>query len=142
WALRLLPSWTIVDWLIRRDPERWIHRNVHYSDESIKSREEHRELARPLHRHDGRRAYYRQLRDTLDTRGMKQFVADLRAREFPIPLLLVYAPSDPIVPPAVGDRLRALIPNAQFTRLSDGSHFAHVDAVPLFLEATLPFLKA
>jgi pimeloyl-ACP methyl ester carboxylesterase len=141
WALRVLPSWRIVDWMIRRNPERWIHRNVHYSDETIKSREEHREFARPLYRRDGRRTYYRQLRDTLDTRGMKQFVAALREREFPIPLLLVYAPRDPIVPPVVGDRLRALIPNAQFIRLSGGSHFAHVDAVPLFLDAVMPFLS-
>jgi pimeloyl-ACP methyl ester carboxylesterase len=142
WALRLLPSWRLVNWMIARDPERWIHNNVHYLDEELKSREEHRELARPLMVVAGRRTYYRQLRDTLDTRHMKQFVAALRAAAFPIPLLLVYAPRDPIVPAAIGDRLAALIPQAQFIRLSTGSHFAHVDAVPHFLEAVTPFLSA
>lgn len=142
WALRLLPSWRILDWLIRRDPERWIHNNVHYWDETLKSREEHREFARPLRERAGRRTYYRQLRDTLDTRDMKRFVRELRATRFPIPLLLVYAPADPIVPPVVGDRLRALVPTSEFVRLDHGSHFAHVDAPELFLAAVDRFLSA
>ena len=141
WAMRLLPSWTIVDWLIRRHPERWIHKNVHYYDESIKSREEHREFARPLMTREGRRTYYRQLRDTLDTKHMAVFVRELRATRFPIPLLLVYAPADPIVPPIVGDKLHELVPGATFTKLPTGSHFAHVDAVSHFVDAVLPFLS-
>ncbi len=140
WALRVLPGWRVLDRMIRKNPEKWVHENVHYCDESLKSREEHREYARALHRRDGRRAYYRQLHDTLDSHEMKRFVAALRAREFPIPLTLVYAPEDPIVPPIVGDRLHALIPQARFVKLAGGSHFAHVDAVPLFLEAIAPFL--
>lgn len=142
WAMRLLPSWTIVDWLIRRNPERWVHENVHYFDESLKSREEHRIYAAPLRERAGRRTYYRQLRDTLDTAHMKPFNAALRAAPFPIPLMLVYAPKDPIVPAAVGDRLRALVPQATFVKLSTGSHFAHVDAPSHFLEAIEPFLAA
>jgi pimeloyl-ACP methyl ester carboxylesterase len=141
WAMRLLPSWPIVDWLIRRNPERWVHENVHYYDESLKSREEHAEFARPLHTREGRRTYYRQLRDTLDTKHMAAFVRDLRAAPFPIPLLLVYAPADPIVPPIVGDKLRELVPAASFTKLATGSHFAHVDAPSHFVDAVLPFLS-
>lgn len=142
WVLRLLPSWQVLNWLIGRNPELWVHKNVHYFDEELKSREEHREYARPLRDVAGRRTYYRQLRDTLDTRDMKQFVTALREAPFPIPLLLVYAPSDPIVPAEIGDRLRALIPQAQFVRLATGSHFAHVDAVPDFVAAVMPFLSA
>jgi pimeloyl-ACP methyl ester carboxylesterase len=71
---------------------------------------------------------------------MKTFVRDLRAHAFPVPLLLVYAERDPIVPPVVGDRLRALVPTAQFVRLAEASHFAHVDAAPRFVEAVLPFV--
>ena len=140
WVLRALPSWRLLDWLIRRDPERWVHNNVHYVDESLKSREEHREFARPLMERAGRRTYYRQLRDTLDTKDMKVFVREVR-RGFPIPLMLIYAPADPIVPPIVGDRLRALIPAAQFVKLTEGSHFAHVDAPSAFVAAALPFLN-
>lgn len=142
WAMRLLPSWAIVDRLIRRNPDRWVHKNVHYYDESLKSREEQRVYAAPLRERAGRRTYYRQLRDTLDTGGMAEFVAALRARPFPIPLLLVYAPKDPIVPPIVGERLAALVPQATLVKLTTGSHFAHVDATEHFLDAIDPFLTA
>ncbi len=141
-ALRVLPSRTIVDRLVRRDPERWVHRNVHYWDESLKSREEHRVFAAPLRREAGRRGFYRALRDTLDVRAMSRFVQALEARPFPVPLTLVYATRDPVVPPKVGDRLRTLVPTATFIRLSDASHFAHVDAADRFVAAVLPRLTA
>jgi pimeloyl-ACP methyl ester carboxylesterase len=128
--------------LLGRDPERWIHKRVHYLDESLKSREEHRVYAKALHERAGRRTYYRQLRDTLDTRGMRELGAALQRAPFPIPLWLVYAPRDPMVPPIVGDRLRALIPGATFVKLETGSHFAHVDAPAHFLAAIEPFLAA
>ena len=142
WALRALPSWWLIDRLVRRDPERWVHKHVHYYDESLKCRADFRELAAPLRTRGGRRGFYRHLRDTLDAREMAGFVAQLRARRFPIPLLLVYAERDPIVPPAVGDRLHALVPEARLVRLAECSHFAHVDAAPRFVEAIAPFLAA
>ncbi len=140
WALRLLPARFLLDRLVRRHPERWVHRNVHYFDESLKSREEHRVYAAPLATPAGRRTFYRHLRDALDAREMARFVRRLGAAAFPIPLLLVYARRDPMVPPAVGDRLRALVPGAGFVRLDDASHFAHVDAAPRFVAAIEPFL--
>ena len=142
WALRLLPAWPLVDWLVRRNPERWVHRNVHYYDETLKSREEHREYAAPLQTRAGRRAFYRHLRDTLDVRHMRSFVAALRVTRFPIPLLLVYAARDPMVPPAVGKKLHALVPDATFLELAEASHFAHVDAAARFVAAIEPFLTA
>jgi pimeloyl-ACP methyl ester carboxylesterase len=141
-ALRVLPARWIIDRLVRRDPERWVHKNVHYFDESLKSREEHREYARPLATPEGRRTFYRHLRDSLDASEMKKFVAALRATTFPVPLLLVYAKLDPMVPPAVGDKLHALVPAAEMIWLDDASHFAHVDAAPRFVAAVEPFLRA
>jgi pimeloyl-ACP methyl ester carboxylesterase len=140
WALRVLPAWPLVDLLVRRDPERWVHRNVHYYDETLKSREEHREFAAPLATRPGRRAFYRHLRDALDARAMKQFARALRATPFPIPLLLVYAARDPMVPAIVGKRLHALVPSARFVELPEASHFAHVDAAAAFVAACEPFL--
>jgi pimeloyl-ACP methyl ester carboxylesterase len=142
WALRILPSWPLIDWLVRRDPERWVHKNVHYYDETLKSRQDHRELSAPLKEREGRRGFYRHLRDTLDTREMKKFERALRERPFPIPLLLVYSERDPIVPPAMGDRLHALVPAAELVRLTECSHFAHVDAAPRFVAAIEPFLTS
>lgn len=140
WALRLLPSRFVVDRLVRRNPERWVHKNVHYYDESLKSREEHRVYAEPLSTPAGRRSFYRHLRDSLDVREMKRFTRMLRETRFPIPLLLVYAKRDPMVPPIVGQRLRALVPDADFIELDEASHFAHVDAAPRFVTAIEPFL--
>ena len=141
WALRVLPAWPLVDALVRRDPEAWVHRNVHYYDETLKSREEHREYAAPLTSRAGRRAFYRHLRDALDARAMGQFVRALRAAPFPIPLLLVYAVRDPMVPAVVGKRLHALVPGARFVELDAASHFAHVDAAARFVAACEPFLR-
>jgi len=140
WALRVLPARWLIDRLVRRDAERWVHKNVHYYDESLKSREEHREFALPLSTPAGRRTFYRHLRDSLDVREMARFVRQLRARTFPIPLLFVYAKQDPMVPPIVGDKLHALVPTAEMIRLDEASHFAHVDAAPRFCAAIAPFL--
>jgi pimeloyl-ACP methyl ester carboxylesterase len=142
WAMKLLPSWTIVDRLVRRDPERWVHKQVHYYDETLKSREEHREFSTPLKLPAGRRGFYRHMRDGLDVREMGKFVAQLRSTTFPIPLQLIYAAHDPVVPPIVGDKLRALVPAAEFVQLANASHFAHVDAASRFVDAALPFLQA
>ncbi len=141
WVLRRLPAWPILDALVRRDPERWVHKNVHYYDESLKSRQEHREYAAPLRTQAGRRGFYRHLRDGLDVAEMARFAAELKARTFPIPLLLVYARRDPMVPPIVGEKLRALIPEAQLVQLDQASHFAHVDAAPKLVAAIEPFLQ-
>jgi len=140
WALRVLPSWALVDRMVRRDPDRWVHKNVHYYDETLKSRADFTELAAPLKTREGRRGFYRHLRDTLDTHEMAKFERALRAQKFPIPLLLVYAERDPIVPPAMGERLHALVPGAEFIRLTECSHFAHVDAPHKFVAAIEPFL--
>ena len=142
WALRLLPSSWALDRLVRRNPQKWVHKNVHYFDESLKSREEHREFSAPLTTAAGRRGFYRHLHDSLDVREMKRFVSALRAAPFPIPLLLVYAKQDPMVPPIVGAKLREAVPGAQFVELADGSHFAHVDAPHSFVAAIEPFLAA
>jgi pimeloyl-ACP methyl ester carboxylesterase len=142
WALRLLPARWVIDRLVRRNPERWVHKNVHYYDESLKSREEHREYAAPLSTAAGRRTFYRHLRDALDAKEMSRFTRALRETTFPIPLLFVYATKDPMVPPIVGDKLHALVPAATMIRLDDASHFAHVDAAPRFVEAVTPFLNA
>lgn len=143
-ALDLVPRWPdALRWLVQRDPERWVHRNVHYFDETLKSREEHREYARALATAAGARAFGRMLDETLDVRAMARFEATLRARgELPIPLQLVYARRDPMVPPSVGERMGALLPGAERVWLDGASHFAHVDATDAFVRAALPFLTA
>jgi pimeloyl-ACP methyl ester carboxylesterase len=144
-ALSLPGSARLLAALVARDPERWVHRNVHYYDETLKSREETVEYAEPLTTPEGVNAFTRILRETLDPRHMAAFTTELAARRaraepFPVPLQLVYVPRDPMVPPAVGDKLRALVPSADFVPLDHASHFAHVDNPAGFLAVALPFL--
>lgn len=147
-ALDVVPGWKrAVSLAIARSPERWVHRNVHYFDETLKSREEHREYAAPLRTADGLSAFLRMLDETLDVRAMRRFEHTLRERRdrgegFPIPLQLVYARRDPMVPPVVGERLATLLPEAELAWLEDASHFAHVDATDRFLARAVPFLEA
>ncbi|MDQ3033620.1 MAG: alpha/beta hydrolase [Myxococcota bacterium] len=132
-------------WWVRRDPERWSFRHVHYFDESLKSLEEAREYGRPLSTPEGSRAFVRHLSETMAIEPIVAFsrtLAERRARGegFPIPLLLLYAERDPMVPPRLGELLAELIPDARLVRLRDASHFAHVDAVERFLPPVIEFL--
>lgn len=141
-ALALVPRHqALIRWLVWRNPERWVHQHVHYFDETLKSREEHKEYATPLRTPEGLRAFTRMLAETLDVQAMGEFQAALRQLgRFPVPLLLVYSARDKMVPPVVGQRFRALLPDAQFVELPNASHFAHVDAPGAFLAAIRPFL--
>lgn len=138
-AFKLPIATDLVDLLVARDPRRWVFANVHYYDESLKSREEVEEYARPLLSPEGRRAFARYLGETLSVRGMREFARGL-ARPFPVPLMLVYAKRDPMVPPSVGEQLAALVPGTPLRWLSRGSHFAHVDAPDDLLAEARPFL--
>lgn len=142
-ALRLPGSRRLLGWLVGRDPEGWVHRNVHYWDESLKSREETRTYSAPLRTERGLDGFFAHLRDTMDPREIHAF-GQRWAAGAPLaqPTLLLYARRDPMVPPVVGERLAARIPGAVLAHLEEGSHFAHVDRPALFLEAALPFLLA
>jgi pimeloyl-ACP methyl ester carboxylesterase len=129
--------------LIARDPLRWVHRNVHYWDESLKSLEEAREYGEPLAKNG--RILWKYLSETMSTRYMDPLHRELERRRasgerFPIPLLLLYAEKDPMVPPSHGRVFAQRIPDAELIWLSEASHFAHVDAVERFLPPVLSFL--
>jgi pimeloyl-ACP methyl ester carboxylesterase len=145
-ALAIPGARAVVRRVIARDPERWVWRNVHYFDETLKSREETRAYGAPLSTEAGRVAFLRYLTDTMAPSGFASFVAQLEARRapgqpFPIPLLLLYSRQDPLVPPNTGERLHALVPGARLTWLDATSHFAHVDSPGRLVTAALSFLE-
>jgi pimeloyl-ACP methyl ester carboxylesterase len=118
--------------VVRHDPRRWAHRAVHYYDESLKSIEEAHEYGNPLASAAGARSFTRYLGESLNPRELRSFTRALARRRdggqgFPMPLMLVYSCEDPVVPAAVGPRLHALVPDAQFHRLERSSHFVQVD---------------
>jgi pimeloyl-ACP methyl ester carboxylesterase len=119
--------------VVRHDPPRWAHRNVHYRNETLKSLEEAYEYGNPLASAEGARAFTRYLGESLDPRGLHVFDRELERRRdsgdgFPIPLSLIYAREDPTVPPKIGPKLHALVPDAQLHWLERSSHFAQVDS--------------
>ena len=131
--------------MIHRDPLRWAHRNVHYYDESLKSLEEAREYAAPLSTAEGSRAFARILKETMDPSELRRFVAQLETlrdsdQSFPVPLKLVYAARDPMVPASVGRAMERLVPGADMVWMAEASHFAHVDAAERFAAIALPWL--
>ncbi|MCB9766500.1 MAG: alpha/beta hydrolase [Alphaproteobacteria bacterium] len=145
-ALAVPGAQALAAWLARRDPERWVWRNVHYFDESNKSREETRLYGAPLSTPEGSRAFVAYLRDTMSIGGLSRLVESLKARRdghqrFPVPLKLVYATADPMVPPSVGDALAALVPEAELVWLADTSHFMHVDTPEPAVAEILGFLQ-
>lgn len=73
-ALRMPGAHTLLQHLIRRSPERWVHRNVHYCDESVKSLEEAREYGAPLSTREGRSSFFRYLADTMAPAGFAAFI--------------------------------------------------------------------
>ncbi|MFB6263906.1 MAG: alpha/beta fold hydrolase [Bradymonadaceae bacterium] len=135
----------LLAWLAGRDPEQWAHRRIHYRDESLKSREETATFAEPLSTSAGARAFAKYMRDGLAPSALSSFVDRLERRRdngegFPVPLMLIYADRDPVVPPSIGERLAELIPDAQYETLPRASHFMHVDRPEAFCERILPFL--
>ena len=136
----------LIEALVQRDPERWVHRNVHYYDETLKSREETREYGLPLATPEGLDGFHAQLRDTMDVRQVRALWSHLGRRAeqgcgFPVPLQLIYAQEDPMVPGWVGKELAARLPDADFVTLRHASHFAHVDNPDVFLPPVLRFLQ-
>ena len=134
-------------YLARRSPLRWVHRNVHYYDESLKSLEEAREYGTPLSTAEGSWAFSRMLAEVLRPRDLAEFEQALAARRdrglgFPIPLQLIYAEQDPMVPPAIGKRLSALVPDAEVHWLGETSHFTHVDSPERLVPLVSRFFSA
>lgn len=133
--------------VVRRSRRRWVHSNVHYYDETLKSLEEVDEYALPLSTYRGARAFVGYLADALRPADMAVFADELRERRaagepFPIPLLLIYSRQDKMVPPRIGEELSALIPSTEMRWLERSSHFAQVDTPEAILDLATGFIAA
>lgn len=135
-ALRLPGAIALLRWMVQRDPQRWVWRNVHYWDEAQKSREELEEYGAPLATAAGFDGFARQLRDMMDPLEMQRFVAAWASPPPGLPPVhLLYTRRDPMVPPALGPRLQRVVPGATLTIVDEGGHFLHVDRPAAFLAA-------
>lgn len=128
----------VVQW----DTRKWIFRNVHYYDETLKSREELDEYGIPLESAAGMECFVKMLRETLHPDGFKSFIARAEQNPLLIPTLFVYARQDPLVPPSVGAAMHCLVPGSRLEWIDGTSHFTHVDSPDRMVAAVLPFLSA
>jgi len=134
-ALSVPGSRALLRALVGRDGRKWTHANVHYWDEWLKSLEEAEEYAAPLRSDEGLDAFRRYLKETLAPSGFVTLARELRERPFPVPLLLLYATEDPMVPPRNGDYLAKLVPAAKLVVVEKTSHFMHVDTPDVVVNA-------
>ncbi len=139
-ALLSLPGTTaLLGALVGKDGRRWTHKNVHYYDESLKSLEEAEEYAAPLRTPAGLAAFRSYLKDAVSPAGFTAFANMLREKPFPVPLLLLYAKTDPLVSPENCAYLAKLVPAAKVAWIEDSSHFAHVDTPDAVVKAVTEF---
>ncbi len=140
-ALSMPGSHALLRALVGKDGRRWTHKNVHYYDESLKSLEEAEEYAAPLRTADGLDAFARYLKETLAPSGFEMLAREIAKREFPIPLMLLYGATDPLVSPRNAEYLARLIPAAQLVWIEQTSHFAHVDTPGAVVDAVTAFFS-
>ncbi len=143
-ALSLPGARAVLKARVQRDTLRWVHANVHYFDESLKSLEEAHAYGDPLATEPGFAAFFGYLGETMGIGPIREFHATLRDRKarelrFPVPLVHLYARKDPMVPARFGPIL-AEATGSPLTWIEDASHFMHVDAVERFLPPALGFL--
>lgn len=143
-ALKVLLSQSLVRkglrFVVQRDVRRWIFRNVHYYDETLKSIEELDAFGQPLATAEGMHCFLKYLRETMHPAGFAEFVARLETSGLQTPTLFVYARQDPLVPPRVGETLHRLAPTSQLVWIDGTSHFTHVDSPDRMVATILPFL--
>ncbi|MEW5742869.1 MAG: alpha/beta hydrolase [Myxococcota bacterium] len=140
-VLSLSASKTLFRWYTR-DHEQFALDNVHYRDESLKSREETREYARWTADDSARELFRKNLRDTMNPAVMRALpAAVVRAREAKAlpPMRLLWSTWDPLVPPSFGPRYQALLPEAELVWLENTSHFMHVDTPEPVVREVLRF---
>ena len=58
-----------------------------------------------------------------------------------MPLTLIYSREDPTVPPKIGPRLQALVPDAKLHWIERSSHFPQVDRPAVLAELLADFLE-
>ena len=117
--------------LLRRDPDGFAARNIHYHDRSIMSREEAAEYGAIFRDPARTELFIRILRESFDPAARRELetrLSDVRMGKGRLPpVRLLWAREDVLVPPEFGWRYQKLLPSAELVWFDGASQFLQVD---------------
>jgi pimeloyl-ACP methyl ester carboxylesterase len=133
------PLGDLVAKIAHRWPQWFVSMNVHYHRKDMLSREECVEHGRPFESLDGARVFMRIMAESIDPKEHAAILAELRARPLKIPVRIIYARKDTMVPPWMGERFHEDMPGSELVWMDDASHFLHIDAPERTVEQIVQF---
>ena len=118
---------SLIAHVAHRYPKWFIAKNVHYARKDMMSHEETNEYGRIFDTVDHARVFAKILAESLTAKEHAAIVARLRKAPPDLPILLLWAREDPMVPPAFGHAYHRDLPGSKIVWFDDASHFMHVD---------------
>lgn len=122
-----------------RYPKFFVAKNVHYAQKDMMSHEETAEYGRIFDTLDHARVFAKILDESLTASEHAAVIARLRRAPPALPILLLWARHDVMVPPAFGPKYHADLPGSKLVWFEDASHFMHVDAPERVVAELLAF---
>lgn len=122
-----------------RYPKWFIAKNVHYARTDMMSHEETNEYGRIFDTLDHARVFAKILAESLTAKEHAAIIARLREAPPKVPIALLWAREDPMVPPAFGHEYHRDLPGSKIVWFDDASHFMHVDVPSLVVDELLAF---
>lgn len=110
-----------------RYPKWFISKNVHYARKDMMSHEETTEYGRIFDTIDHARVFAKILAESLTAKEHAALIARLRKAPPQLPIELLWAREDVMVPPAFGHEYHRDLPGSKIVWFDDASHFMHVD---------------
>jgi pimeloyl-ACP methyl ester carboxylesterase len=130
-------------WLIaqaaHRHPKWFIAKNVHYARTDMMSHEETQEYGRIFDTLDHARVFAKILDESLTAKEHAAVIARLRSAPPKLPVLLLWARKDVMVPPDFGPKYAADLPGSKLVWFDDASHFMHVDTPERVVDELVAF---
>jgi pimeloyl-ACP methyl ester carboxylesterase len=108
----------------------------------------HTDLAEVLRGHaslndaDARAAFIHTLRTIIDVRGQRVDASDRIYLASQLPFLIVWGARDPIIPPAHGHAVHALVPGSRLEVIPGAGHFPHLDDPLRFVRLLVDFITS
>jgi pimeloyl-ACP methyl ester carboxylesterase len=130
-------------WLIaqaaHRHPKWFIAKNVHYARKDMMSHEETQEYGRIFDTFEHASVFAKILDESLTAKEHAGVIARLRSAPPKLPVLLLWARKDVMVPPEFGPKYHADLPGSKLVWFDDASHFMHVDTPQRVVDELVAF---